>query len=299
MNLYVNEILENLDTKEKYRILWIDQGNIIAYLINLNDDKALPYIKNISEIKEEILQDILIKTKVDPFINFNNEEVSEKYIEIRNQAWKIIKEMVVKEPEIFNKKVRSTLTKKAMQEHDITYPAIRKYLRKYWQRGKTINALLPDYANSGAKGRERDAGDIKRGRPRKHLSEGINVDEKTKKVFRVALEKYYLTTKENSLTHVYKMMIKEFFANEIYYENQIKKVIIKDEEKSPSLAQFKYWYRKEYSTPEVTIARKGKVKAEKDGRALLNNSLSEVNGPGSRFQIDATIADVYLVSKFN
>ena len=32
---------------------------------------------------------------------------------------------------------------------------------------------------------------------------------------------------------------------------------------------------------------------------LLGTSLGEVIGPGSRFQIDATIADIYLVSRFD
>ncbi|MEC1698146.1 Mu transposase C-terminal domain-containing protein [Schinkia azotoformans] len=269
-------------------------------MIDINDEKALPFVKKVSEIKEEIVSDQLNKTKNDPFLYLSaNEELPEKYLEIRDQAWNVIKDMVNKEPKIFDKKVRSFLTNEAMKLHNVTYPAVRKYLRKYWQRGKMINALLPDYSNSGAKGKERKPGEKKRGRPRKYSSKGINVDDKVKKVFRVALEKYYLTTDENNLTHAYKMMIKEFYADDVYYENGVQKVKIKDEDKLPSINQFKYWYEKEYSISEATIARKGVVKAEKEYRAILNNSLSEVHGPGSRFQIDATVADVYLISKFN
>src|SRR5690625_7427785 len=32
---------------------------------------------------------------------------------------------------------------------------------------------------------------------------------------------------------------------------------------------------------------------------MLGNSKSETNGPGTRFQIDATIADIYLVSSLD
>lgn len=300
MNIFVNEILINTKTKEVYRVLWVDEGNIIAYLIDIYDEKALPFKKTISEMKEDILYDILIKTRDDPFFNLRDvEDLPNKYREIRDSAWEVIKNIVLKEPQIFEKKIRSQLTKEAMETHHVTYPAVRKYLRKYWQRGKNINALLPDYANSGAKGKEREPGEMKRGRPRKSSSEGINVDRQTKKIFRVALEKYYLTTKKNRLTDAYKMMIKEFFAEDIYYEGGVQRVKIKNEEKLPTLTQFKYWYDKEYNIPEVTIARKGRIKAEKDYRALLSNTLSEVDGPGSRFQIDATVGDVYLISKFN
>lgn len=300
MNIFVNEILENTDTKQIFRVLWIDEGNVIAYLIDVFDDKALPFKRTVSELREEILFDILIKIKEDPFLILNNVEgLPEKHVELRNNAWQVIKNLVSQEPGIFEKKERSQLIKEVLNTHNVTYPAVRKYIRKYWQRGKNINALLPDYANSGAKGIERKPGEKKRGRPRKSSSEGINIDLKTKKVFRVALEKYYLTTKKNRLTDAYKMMIKEFFAEDIYYENGVKKLKIKDEEKLPTLTQFKYWFAKEYRTPEVTVARKGRIKAEKDHRALLSNTLSEVDGPGSRFQIDATVADVYLISKFN
>ncbi|MFA9458818.1 Mu transposase C-terminal domain-containing protein [Halalkalibacter sp. AB-rgal2] len=299
MNFFVNELLRDSQTDKQFRILWVDEGNIIAYLIDIEDTKALPFKRTISEIKDEVIQELLIKIRKEPFAFPDIDEVSEKYLLLRNQSWEVIEEMIKDEPAIFEKKPRSNHINKAIKVHGVTYPAVRKYLRKYWQRGKTINALLPDYKNSGAKGVTREAGDKKRGRPRKHFSTGINVDDSTKKIFRVALEKYYLTSKQNQLTDAYKMMIKEFYAKDIYFDDGIQKVIIEDKEKIPTLVQFRYWYNKEYNIVESTIARKGQKKFNKDYRAILNTSNSEVNGPGSRYQIDATIGDVYLISKFN
>ncbi|MBO8156975.1 MAG: DDE-type integrase/transposase/recombinase [Bacillaceae bacterium] len=158
---------------------------------------------------------------------------------------------------------------------------------------------MPDYHRSGGKGKDKSAGNKKRGRPRKTQNTGINVDESTKKIFRVALEKYYLTTMENSLSDAYKMMIREFYAKDFYYENGIPKLVLEDEDKLPTLTQFKYWYQKEYDVQHTTVARKGRVKFEKDYRAVLGTSNQETYGPGSRFQIDATVADVFLVSRYN
>ncbi|KMY33992.1 DNA-binding protein [Lysinibacillus xylanilyticus] len=299
MNFYVNEILNEVQDNKYYRILWIDEGNKIAYIIDLNDDKALPIKRRISEMKEDILTGTIKKMKEDPYITNGDEEYSKKHIDTRNRAWEVIKDMVVDEPNIFDKQIRTNYTKEAMGKHGVSYPAIRKYLRKYWQRGKTINALLPDYQNSGARGKVREAGDIKRGRPSKYITTKVNVDEKTKQIFRVALEKYYLTSKKNRLTDAYNMMIKEFYAKDIYFEHGIEKVIIEEPENLPTIRQFRYWYEKEYTIPESIIARKGRKKFNKDYRAVLNNSLSEVFGPGSRYQIDATVGDVYLVSKYN
>nr|WP_285890594.1 Mu transposase C-terminal domain-containing protein [Halalkalibacter oceani] len=291
--------MKDIQTNKQYRILWVDEGNIIAYLIDIEDAKAIPFKRTISELKDEVIQDLLIKIREEPFVFPDVDEVPEKYLLLRNQSWEVIEEMVQDEPAIFEKKPRSSHINKAINVHGVSYPAVRKYLRKYWQRGKTINALLPDYMNSGAKGREREAGNKKRGRPRKYSSTGINIDDTTKKIFRVALEKYYLTTKKNRLTDAYKMMIKEFYAKDLYFEDGIQKVIIEDKEKLPTLVQFRYWYNKEYNIIESTIARKGRKKFDKDLRAVLNIANSEVIGPGSRYQIDATIGDIYLVSKFN
>lgn len=299
LNFFVNEILKDVIDHRIYRILWIDDDNTIAFIIDLNNDKALPVKRIISEMREDIITGNIIKLKDDPFIVNTIEEYTQKHIDTRDQAWQIIKEMVLDEPGIYEKSIRAAYIKKAKKEYGVSYPAVRKYLYKYWQRGKTINALLPDYQNSGARGKERVAGTKKRGRPSKYSTVGVNVDDKTKKVFRVALEKYYLTSKENRLTDAYKMMVKEFYAKDIYYENGMEKVIIQDEDKIPSIRQFRYWYEKEYAVPESLIARKERKKYNKDHRAVLNNSLSEVFGPGSRYQIDATVGDVYLISKYN
>lgn len=299
LNFFINEILQDVTDNRLYRILWIDEENKISYIIDLNDDKALPVKRIISEMREDIVTGNVIKLKDNPFIVNTIEEYTQKHIDTRDQAWKIIKEMVLDEPGIYEKNIRTAYIKKAKEAYGVSYPAVRKYLSKYWQRGKTINALLPDYQNSGARGKERAAGTKKRGRPPKYAATGVNVDEKTKKLFRVALEKYYLTSKENKLTDAYKMMVKELYAKDIYYENGIEKVIIQDEDKIPSIRQFRYWYKKEYTVPESIIARKGRKKYNKDHRAVLNTSLSEVFGPGSRYQVDATIGDVYLISKHN
>ncbi|MFK9095166.1 Mu transposase C-terminal domain-containing protein [Bacillus salipaludis] len=299
MNFYVNEIVQDKSTEKSYRVLWIDPDNIILYTLDLNNDKAFPEKTLVSELTEAIVIGDWIKIKNDSYIPRVSQEYEQKHYDIRDKAWNIIRELVNEEPAIYEKKHRSKLIKSTCDKHDVSYPTVRKYLYKYWSRGKTIDALLPDYKNSGGKGRERKVGSIKRGRPPKYGIEGINVDESTKKIFRLALEKYYLTSKQNRLTDAYKFMLKDFYAENINYEMGVERVILKDKNTIPTLTQFKYWYQKEYNAPEVLKARKGEKRFNKDHRAVLSTSLSEVFGPGSRYQIDATIGDVYLVSEVN
>ncbi|MGD6834420.1 Mu transposase C-terminal domain-containing protein [Sutcliffiella halmapala] len=299
MNFYVNEILQDYQQESLYRILWLDPGNSIMYFLELNNPKAFPEKKLVSEMTDLIIIGDWRKVIDNSYDIIVSNDYESKHYETRDAAWAIIQDIVKKEPAIYERSFRTKLIKEVQEKHDVTYPTVRKYLYKYWSRGKTVDALLPDYKNSGAKGKERKAGETKRGRPPVYGVKGINVDEATKKIFRLAIEKYYLTSKQNSLTAAYKFMLKEFYAENIYYENGVEKVLLKDEDAIPTFTQFKYWYQKEYDAPEVLTARKGGKRFNKDHRAVLNTSLSEVFGPGSRYQIDATIADVYLVSEVN
>lgn len=297
MILTINELLADKITNNVFRVLWIDEGNKVVYLIDIGLNKAHPFKRLVDEVNEDLVLENLIKIKQEPFIVPMEILDNEKHIFIRDNAWNVIKDIVKQEPEIYEKAKRTKLVNHVMEMHGVSYPAVHKYLQKYWQRGKTIDALLPDFHKSGAKGMERIPGSTKRGRPRKEQEIGINVDEDTKQNFRHAIEKYYLTTKKIPLTDVYKMLIRKFYVDDYYYEDGAPKLVIKN--KIPTFGQFRYWYLKEYTASESTLARQGRKKYEKDFREVLGSSTFEAFGPGYRFQIDATIADFYLISSYN
>ncbi|WP_209440918.1 DDE-type integrase/transposase/recombinase [Paenibacillus maysiensis] len=94
-------------------------------------------------------------------------------------------------------------------------------------------------------------------------------------------------------------MIKEFYSEGVYFENKRERIVIADQSKLPTMTQFRYWYQKEHGVETTMVARIGCRKFEKDHRAVLGSSTFEAVGPGSRFQIDATVADVYLISRYN
>lgn len=303
-NLFVNEVIEwnAIDGKKiTERILWLDEYEDIAYTIDIYSDKGLPTLRKISEIRDELQNNTVVKLKEDPFIRYiKEEEIKPKYKDLRDRAWNIISKIVESsnEPSIYEKHKRGELINKTIEDNKVTYRIVYKYLRKYWQRGKTKNALLPDYYNSGGKGKSKTVGKRKLGRPRK-IGTGINVDENTKKIFRVAINRYYLNSNQNPLTTAYDFMIKDFYAEDYKFEDGVKKPILIDYDDIPSFTQFKYWYEKEQNIKKVISLRKGSKKFELNHRAVLGKSDTYVRGPGSKFQIDATIGDVYLVSRYN
>ena len=289
------------------RVLWLDEGEDIAFVIEVEGRKGVPQHVKVSELKEDAEAGQLVVLTEDKWARvLVEQELSDKQKSIRDKAWEIIEPLVVSEaePDIFNNIIRGSLIKEAAQKHGVTVTVVYKYLRRFWQRGKVKNALLPDYENSGAPGKERKAGEKKRGKPRKYASDseigvGINVDESVKKIFRVAISKFYHNPKENSLTTAYDLMIKEFFAEDFYFEGNVRKSILVPQDQKPTFSQFRYWFEKEQNIEKTHTSRGGSRKYALESRALLSSSTAEVYGPGSRYQIDATVADVYLVSRYN
>ncbi|MFB6469513.1 Mu transposase C-terminal domain-containing protein [Cytobacillus sp. Hz8] len=289
------------DTVE--RILWISSDYTVAVLIDVYANKSTPIYKNVEDIVNDIEAKSAILIKDDPFQVFRNEnEISEKEKEIRNKAWEIIKAIAekVNEPEIFNSKKRAELVKKASGKFGVSNKTVYKYLRRYWQRGKHKNALLPDYKNIG-KDSDKQVTGKKRGRPKKFkdiVGEGVNVDEETKRIFRVALNKFYYTKAGNSLNTAYQLMRKEFYADGYRVDGGIEKPILKPSSEVPTFGQFKYFFYKERNLKKEIYSRQGSKEYLQNHRPILGNSTVEAHGPGY-YEIDATIADVYLVSRYN
>jgi hypothetical protein len=304
----VNELVEwagNQGESFTERILWTDEGNTIAYVLGIATLNGFPKIRTIKEITEAIESDAAKKVDDDPTIRLiEDADINVRDKAIRDRAWAIISSLVThdNEPAIYRRETRGPLVKMAIKDFKVTEKTVYRYLRRYWQRGQMKNALLPDYNKSGGAGKSKTAGGKKRGRPRRFaqaLGTGINVDEETRKIFRISIKRYYLTDKENSLKETYDQMIKDFYSEGIKHENGVEKPILKPAGQIPSLAQFRYWHEKENDVRKMTIARKGAKKYELEYRPVLGSSTGNMVGPGSVFQIDATVGDVYLVSRYN
>lgn len=298
----VNSLLEWKDGTESTnieRLLWMDDE--IAYTIDVNKNKV-PYIRRQKDIEDALAGGKAeIKDDDEFIVVLKEQDIPEKHKKIRDRAWEVIRDMVDKEPDIFQSAFRGKLIKRASETCGLSESWILEYLKRYWKRGKTCNALLPDYRNCGAKGKERKAGNVKRGRPRTNQSiigEGVNVTEEIKRIFRIAVNKYYYTTAKNSLTLTYELMRKEYFSDGFKEENGVKIPIIKPQAEIPSFGQFRYWFEKERNIKKEITSRYSNKKYQKQYRPIIGDFLNGVFQPG-QFEIDCQVGDVYLVSRFN
>lgn len=304
---YVNDLikLNEVDGQEQIeRILWVDEGAIICYTIDVEKPNALPQKRKLSELQSLYDDQILTFEKEDSynFIYQDESQLSEKSKKLRDERWSVIGTIANFEPDIYQSSIRGRLIRQEMVRLGKGKNQFYKFLTQYWQRGKVKNALLPDYHRSGGRGREKNFKDKKNGRSKKFsdtFGEGIVITNTIKQIFEVSVKKFYHTAKNNNLKFTYDQMIRTFFHDGFHFENGIKKPILRDRDELPSYRQFQYWYKKKHRTEEKLRARKGDRKYELEDRAILGTSVGELYGPGTKFQIDATIANVYLVSSYN
>ncbi|MDP4086126.1 MAG: transposase [Bacillota bacterium] len=303
----INDIIsiEEVGGKKRLeRIIWIDDGNIICYTIDMEKESTLPIKRKISDLQQMHDEQLLSLMDSDPygFIYQKEEQLSDKSKELRDERWECIKDIVLQEPYIYEADKRGSLIRDAMVKTGKTKRLLYKYLTQYWQRGKVKNALLPDYKDSGGKGKEKTFTGKKNGRKRKfekRFGEGIIITNEIKRIFEVSVKRFYHTTKKNPLATTYNLMLQTHFVADYRYENGVKKPILHEKDKLPTLRQFKFWYEKTYKAEEKLRKRKGNRKYELENRAVLGTSVGDLYGPGTKYQIDATVADVYLVSSFN
>ncbi|MUG91690.1 DDE-type integrase/transposase/recombinase [Scytonema sp. UIC 10036] len=128
---------------------------------------------------------------------------------------------------------------------------------------------------------------------------GINITIEIREKFRKGIKLFYENRQKMPLTKAYQKTLEKFFNKGYKLSDGILVPNLPLAEELPSFDQFKYWYEKDYDINKKLIAREGQIKYNLVHRAVLGNSTQMAFGPGALFQIDCTIADLYLVSKIN
>lgn len=301
MNICTNMVLEVESKSEsnRIRIIWIESENDRLYYVPISTNRAMPKTKKISELEEMIENGVALIIK-DPFAKLIDEnDLSEREKYLRDKNYEIIKG-IWEDKEILDKNKRNLLINDFALKNNMSVSSLERLLFRYWSRGLTKNALLQDYNKSGGRGKDKACGTTKRGKPRNDINgvsvQGINIDETIKTIFKKAYEKYYQKKQQKSIAETYSLMLIDYFSDQIK-ENEMTRYKVWDNERIPTYGQFYYWVTKNRDTTEDFISRESDKKFQSEKRELLHNSNEKVFGPGSKYQVDATVADVFLVSE--
>lgn len=286
---------------KRIRIIWINEDNSIAFVVKLEGEGSFPYALPIDELEDELSNNGMVRIP-DPFARVWDEEKISSNIKMkRDKNWKVIEFLWLnKELSMLSTTSRAAKIKEASERFAIPDYRIKRILKRFWQRGMTKNALILDYGNCGGKGKARATTDKKRGRHTFYhadQNQGINIDEDIQKIIRNSMDIYKKKNKP-TIQDTYNYMLETYFSSKFVIDGkEISK--LRDDRKYPNYDQFYYWFKKFSNFEEQFLSRHGENNFNLKYRELLSNSTIETFGPGSRYQIDATVADVYLVSSLN
>lgn len=301
MRIFENSIIAKFDTKFEtesiLRVLWLSPDYEEIIVVEVTDQKKmnLPYSQNYNDIVNDICEGKARLIEFDPDLRLisPDEIYLNKYKSYRDANWNVIKDIVAKEPDIYLPKLRGVMVKETVEKTGKSKKEIYRLLKRYWFYGKTKNALLRNYFESGksVKARKYD----KKPGPKSRDGNSYIVSEQDKKIFERAIEKYHKKLKMN-LTATHQHMCEESY-NSGYYRKHGVLVPIVEPEKAPTVRQFRHWYNKKYAFVEKYKNRHGKRKTEMDIRSLHGDAAARAHGIGYLYEIDSTPADIILVAE--
>lgn len=302
--IFNNQVYQYVNKDEKNRIRIIEVDELVIYFVELHGDTAMPKRIAFATLEAEIQGEVLLPIP-DPYSkSYSDKDLTSKQIEKRDADWQVVSDhWEVYKEQLLERKTREDVFVAIATETNLSKLKIKRIFTRFWQRGLNRNALLPDYMHSGGKGKEKELSEAKVGRPRKfNLSDdgkqGVNITDEVKKQFAYVIKKYYRQKNQITLAETYDHLLRDFYSDS-YKENDEVKFKVWDASRIPTYHQFYYWFKK-YEDPQLDIVlRKSSKEYDLKHRPILSNSTYETDGPGTRFQIDATIADIYLVSSFD
>lgn len=282
--LPVNQVFSMGELRK--RLIWSDAS--MAVWIDIDSDTAFPEPIKVVELERLLMDGELVRI-ADPFEEAVLREVEEGSLDQqkRDAAWEMLAD-VAQDTGLFIRRSRGQILIGIMERHGVTKQTVYRLLRRYWQRGMCRNALLPDYINSGALGKRRKPSQAKLGRPRVvREGRGSNVTPDIERIFRRVIDERLLKQKHPSIPDAYASGLNLLHA-------ALPKRSVTE---LPTLEQFRYFYKREYHFTETLPSRMSEVDFAKDIRPITSTSTAEALGPGYRYQIDATVADIYLISE--
>lgn len=282
--LQINDIYSS--TKDKnFRILKETPSGYIW--IDIDKKSALPeFISRMNLV--DLIEGEIYTLVSDPFekLKLANEPNESSRAVKRDANYKLIY-YIISNPNHYEPSVRGTLINKVLENNKTTKQTLYRHLRSYWQKGQIPNALLPIRTNKRKDGKKRQVGKKKLGRPRIHSEgEGVVVDKEIKRLFNIVINRHLLNNNKHTVAYAYRNF-------QSIYRSKYPQT---PEAELPTIWQFKYHYDNNFEPSKKIKARTDAKIFNKDFRQLHSTVNTHILGPGSKYEIDATIADIYLLS---
>ena len=232
-----------------FRILAIDEERVLAIDC---EKKSMPQFFPLSDFENgEILEEIS-----SPFSPW--EELSPNDKKLAQKRYTMI---AAPGAVVGDKQKRNAMIDYASKQFSVTKQTLRSFLCTY--------LIYQDIAALAPKQKEEKA---------------LTQDQKN---IRWALNKFFYTRNQNSLSTAYTMMLKEKYCDPAGN-------LLSD---YPSFNQFRYFYRKNRKMENFHISRDGLTAYQRNNRPLVGDGVQEFAPLIGTAMLDSTVCDIYLVDE--
>lgn len=333
MKLSENQLLRwvgdpnDTQTARVERVIFIDETGTDVATIDVDNKNAKPALYKYKEIVAAIHNAEATVLELDhrtPLALTAHDLRKAKYQTLRNtrdRRWEVLAPLITGENQIkmlFPHERAALIAERAHVKFthgkngsEVTYSrkSIYKFYYLWLCGGKTKNALFGNNLNCGAPGKSRTQKEKKLGRPSK-LSKlieqrtGVILAPSWMNIICFGALLFFNNRKVNGIRKAYRKTLELFCPKgKTRNEKGEWEIVLPDYNKGEvfSPRQFEYHVRKEVDRNLQEFFRKkfSERKYKLRYRGLKGSSTREAPYPGALYQIDATIADVYLVSRLN
>ncbi len=291
--LTANQIILNRTDDSSFRSLWISSDREEAYWICLSSSRQVPEKMPVAQIEAGLLSG-QYAIAVDSFSE-RGLNPSPSAIRRRDEIWNLISDIVIQEPAVYHLHERSEMLRDISRRHGIQATNLYKYLARYWKGGMTPNALLPYFENRGKAGDPYSGSGLRRGRKKTPGAQGKVLTPEDIQHFTDAILTWYMGNTKLTLEQVYKNMQDAWYVA----KDKNGTPFALDPDQVPSRSQFLYWHQKNKNILAERKNREGEKNYPLKSRASIEKTETFLSGPCASSQIDATIADIFLVSQGN
>lgn len=307
-----NMLIKHSAAKGLYRVIDIvnaeelEHDDAVDYvvLIDMDPDQGLALgLRRASECVELLaLKEWRVTEDVEPTIDLTKLTPAET--RTLERRWSIIEQVLPHGPRLYIPTVRAAVARELAEKNVATRPFLYDTLARYWRGGAVKQALAPLYRFCGAPRVPRiarsPAGKVGRKRT-VQPGTGLAVTPEHKRNMIIALEQSPHAKSGKGLEQAYHYLLTRFYPQHVTIDPKAPdaRPRIDLPDLVPSFDQFRYAWTNQYNFEQRLRIRHGARGFEKLTRLLLSGTLKEVRGPGARYYIDATVLDVYVVSRFD
>lgn len=311
-NLGKNHVLESVTEpkllKGLVRVLWVDKRSDQIVLMTIERSPKRPWVMQLSELKSWLSAGDIKFLSVTPptYMLKAEEDLSDNEKAFRDNNWARIQSLVDTDPPdaIFQPDALGRMVADQAAKLGLPNKSVYRLLYRYWMAGQVRNSLLPDRVNAGGPGKPKNyTNGLKPGRSTmfqgvKSSTQSKVLSDTDKNCIKTGFA-LFAKGSVGTIADAYVKMLRRFYTVKPMLGDVGDDAPLLPASELPTARQFAYWGHKAFDDIAVLRGRSGERNWQKDHRPLSGTVRENLRGPGHLFEIDATIADVYLVSRYN